>query len=78
LNSFLPAGRERQYNKLAIELTYDIRFKPRAIKDLADLKIQENLEEYEDLRCLREAKELEKDAPTIGLSEVKKKLRRRN
>ncbi|MEW6235595.1 MAG: type II toxin-antitoxin system Phd/YefM family antitoxin [Candidatus Omnitrophota bacterium] len=38
------------------------------------LKIQEDLEDYEDLRCLREAKELEKDAPTIDLSEVKKKL----
>ena len=42
------------------------------------LIIGENLEEYEDLRWLREAKESEKDAPTIGLSEVKKKLRRRN
>ena len=33
----MPARSERQYNKSAIELTYDIQFKPRAIKDLADL-----------------------------------------
>jgi prevent-host-death family protein len=37
------------------------------------LKIQEQLEDYEDLRCLREAKQAEKDAPTIGISELKKK-----
>jgi hypothetical protein len=41
------------------------------------LKAQEELEDYEDLRCLREAKEAEKDAPTIGLAELKKKIRRR-
>ncbi len=38
------------------------------------LKIQEQLEDYEDLRCLREAKEAEKDAPTIGIAELKKKM----
>jgi PHD/YefM family antitoxin component YafN of YafNO toxin-antitoxin module len=37
------------------------------------LKLQEQLEDYEDLRCLREAKQAEKDAPTIGISELKKK-----
>ncbi len=36
------------------------------------LKIQEELEDYEDLRCLREAKEAEKEEPTIGLAELKK------
>lgn len=40
-------------------------------------RIQEKLEEYQDLRCLREAKEAEKDAPTIGMAELKKKIRRR-
>jgi hypothetical protein len=34
------------------------------------LKIQEQLEDYEDLRCLREAKQAEKDAPTIGMAEL--------
>ncbi len=29
---------------------------------------------FEDLRCLREAKAGEKDAPTIGLEELKKKF----
>jgi len=33
-------------------------------------KIQEELADYEDLRCLREAKAAEKDAPTIGLAEL--------
>ena len=37
------------------------------------LKLQEQLEDYEDLRCLREAKQAEKDAPTIGMAELKKK-----
>lgn len=41
------------------------------------LKLQEELEDYEDLRCLREAKEAEKGAPTIGMTELKKKIRRR-
>ena len=38
------------------------------------LEIQEELEDYKDLRCLREAKEKEKDAPTIGIEELKKKI----
>ena len=38
------------------------------------LKIQEQLQNYEDLRSLREAKEAEKDAPTIGIDELKKKI----
>jgi hypothetical protein len=33
--------------------------------------------DYEDLRCLREAKEAEKDAPTIRMAELKKKILRR-
>lgn len=41
------------------------------------LKIQEELHNYEDLRYLREAKEAEKDAPTIGIDELKKKIRGR-
>ena len=39
------------------------------------LKLQEELEDYEDLRCLRAAKTAERDAPTISLEEVKKRLR---
>jgi len=41
------------------------------------LKVQEELEDYDDLRSLREAKETEKDAPTIGMAELRKKIRRR-
>lgn len=41
------------------------------------LKVQEELEDYDDLRSLREAKEMEKDAPTIGMAELKKKIKRR-
>jgi len=41
------------------------------------IRIQEELEDYQDLRCLREAKEAEKDAPTIGMAELKKKIRGR-
>jgi len=41
------------------------------------LKVQEELEDYDDLRSLREAKETEKDAPPIGMAELKKKVRRR-
>lgn len=37
-------------------------------------KIQEEIALYEDLRCLREAKADEKDAPTICLEELKKKF----
>jgi hypothetical protein len=46
-----------------------------AVLPYADfLKIQEDLEDYEDLRCLREAKESEKEAPTVGLSDLKRSL----
>jgi hypothetical protein len=41
------------------------------------LKVQEELEDYDDLRSLREAKETERDAPTIGMPELKKKIGRR-
>jgi PHD/YefM family antitoxin component YafN of YafNO toxin-antitoxin module len=41
------------------------------------MRIQEELAYYEDLRSLREAKEIEKSAPTIGLAELKKKIGRR-
>jgi len=41
------------------------------------LKVQEELEDYDDLRSLREAKEAEKDAPTIGMTEMKNKIRGR-
>jgi PHD/YefM family antitoxin component YafN of YafNO toxin-antitoxin module len=41
------------------------------------LKVQEELEDYEDLRCLRAAKQEEKDSPTIGVAEVKKQIGRR-
>ena len=37
-------------------------------------KIQEEIALYEDLQCLREAKAEEKDAPTIGLEELKKSI----
>ena len=37
-------------------------------------KIQEELASYEDIRCLREAKMAEKDAPTIGIAELKKRI----
>jgi PHD/YefM family antitoxin component YafN of YafNO toxin-antitoxin module len=37
-------------------------------------KMQEELTSYEDLRCLREAKLAERDAPTIGIAELKKRI----
>ena len=41
------------------------------------LRVQEELEDYDDLRSLREAKETEKDAPSIVMVELKKKIGRR-
>jgi PHD/YefM family antitoxin component YafN of YafNO toxin-antitoxin module len=41
------------------------------------LKVQEELEDYEDLRCLRDAKEAEKHSPTVGIEEVKKHIGKR-
>lgn len=38
------------------------------------VKIQEELENYEDLRILRKAKSLEGNAPTVSLQEAKRKL----
>jgi len=38
------------------------------------LKIQEELSDYEDLKELRQAKEAEKNAPTVSMEEAKKKL----
>jgi hypothetical protein len=37
-------------------------------------KVQEALQDYEDLRALREARESEKDSPMIGIDELKKQL----
>ncbi len=49
-----------------------------AVLPYADfLKIQEDLEDYEDLRSLREAKASEKEAPTVGLRDLKRSLARR-
>jgi hypothetical protein len=46
-----------------------------AVLPYADfLKLQAELEDYEDLRCLREAKEAESNVPTIGLPEAKSRL----
>ena len=38
------------------------------------LKVQEELHNYEDLRCLREAKAVEKNSPTISIDEMKKHM----
>lgn len=38
------------------------------------IKIQEELEDYEDLKALRKAKQKEADAPTIDLETAKKEL----
>jgi PHD/YefM family antitoxin component YafN of YafNO toxin-antitoxin module len=49
-----------------------------AVLPYADfLRIQEDLEDYEDLRRLREAKELEKEAPAVGLRDLRRSLARR-
>ena len=39
------------------------------------LKIQEELANYEDLLCLRKAKKTEKNASTVSLDELKKKIK---
>ena len=39
------------------------------------IKIQEELEDYEDLKELRKAKYEEANAPTVDLKEAKKKIR---
>ncbi|MCX5804692.1 MAG: type II toxin-antitoxin system Phd/YefM family antitoxin [Proteobacteria bacterium] len=38
------------------------------------LKVQEELHNYEDLRCLRKAKEAEINAPTISIDNLKKQI----
>lgn len=38
------------------------------------LNIRELLDDYEDLRSLREAKEVESSAQTIGITELKQKI----
>ena len=38
------------------------------------IKIQEELDDYDELRILREAKKKENDAPTVSLKDVKKRL----
>ncbi len=40
------------------------------------LRVQEELLDYEDLRCLRKAKETEKDSPTIGIDALKQQIKR--
>jgi hypothetical protein len=49
-----------------------------AVLPYADfLKLRAELEDYEDLRCLREARDAEATAPTVGLTEVKQRLLKR-
>lgn len=38
------------------------------------IQLQEEVEDYEDLKSLRGAKQAEENAPTIPLSQVKKEL----
>ncbi len=62
INAIIKRGRKKEY----VVIPYD-----------EFLKVQEDLHSYEDLRCLREAKESEKNAPTIGIDELKKQIRGR-
>jgi hypothetical protein len=39
------------------------------------LRVQEELDDYQNLRCLREAKEADQYAPTISIDELKKQLK---
>jgi len=39
------------------------------------LRVQEEMDDYQNLRCLREAKKAEENAPTISLEELKKHLK---
>ena len=39
-----------------------------------NIKIQEELDDYESLKALREAKSLESDAETVSLEQLKKEL----
>ena len=39
------------------------------------LRVQEELDDYQNLRCLREAKKAEENAPTISLEELKNHLK---
>jgi hypothetical protein len=38
------------------------------------LKVQEELQKYEDLRCLRKTKAVERNSSTIGIDELKKRV----
>jgi hypothetical protein len=67
-----------------VKMMYDVQIikrdgkKEYAIIPYADfLKMQEEIEDYKDLRFLREAKKIEKKAPTVGLSALKRSLIRR-
>ena len=40
------------------------------------VQLQEEIEEYEDLKDLRRAKETEQHAPTVSLATVKKQIER--
>ena len=49
-----------------------------AVLPYADfLKLQSELQDYADLRCLRESRDAEATAPTVGLTEVKQRLLKR-
>jgi hypothetical protein len=39
------------------------------------LRVQEELDDYQNLRCLKEAKKAEENAPTTSLEELKKNLK---
>jgi hypothetical protein len=39
------------------------------------LKVQEELDDYQNLRCLREAKEAEQNAPIVSIEELKDHLK---
>jgi len=39
------------------------------------IRVQEEFDDYQNLRCLREAKEAEQYAPTVRIEEIKKHLK---
>jgi mRNA-degrading endonuclease RelE of RelBE toxin-antitoxin system len=62
-------------------MAYAVELKPRATKDLRRIspeqatRIADALEDYDDLKMLRAAKDAEQAAPTTPLREVRRKLR---
>jgi hypothetical protein len=55
-------------------MKYTVELKPKAVPYEQFIEVQEALDDFEDLKALRTARDAEGEEPTVPLAEVKRDL----